>query len=213
MKKNAVLSFILACSLGFSTFSVFANEEKLVQADNSLDYFYDLNENDKILELPDGGFLYGSAIITDNEDSTITEAYDSLTDENSITVKEAREILKEQSNQIQVRGSNIPDVASKTITLDSNAEYKSSEFSGSGWRFGGYFFKAKSGTGTYLRWTSYKDGGMVGNYSEAIGTKNGTIQGTAIEKNQTQYISRGGSAMIYYTYSPVSGTHYYVVNK
>lgn len=213
MKKNTILVLTLVCSLGFCTSPIFATEENIVQTDDSSEYFYDLNENDKVLELSDGGFLYGSATITDNEDSSITETYDSLTDENSITVKEARIILKKQSNQNLARGANVPDVASKTITLDSNAEYKSSEFSGSGWRFGGYFFKAKSGTGTYLRWTSYKDGGRIGNYSEAIGTKNGTIQGTAIEKNQTQYVSRGGSAMIYYTYSPTNGTYYYVVNK
>lgn len=30
--------------------------------------------------------------------------------------------------------------------------------------------------------------------------------------NQTQYVSRGGSGMIYYTYSPLQGTYYYVVN-
>lgn len=76
----------------------------------------------------------------------------------------------------------------------------------------GIFFKASSGSGTYLRWTSYKDAGRVGNYSEAVGTKNGSLQGTVIGKNQTQYVSRGGSGMIYYTYSPIQGTYYYVVN-
>ena len=32
------------------------------------------------------------------------------------------------------------------------------------------------------------------------------------DENQTQYVSRGGSGMIYYTYSPLQGTYYYVVN-
>lgn len=45
-----------------------------------------------------------------------------------------------------------------------------------------------------------EDGGFL--YGEA----------TVIEKNQTQYVSRGGSGMIYYTYSPLQGTYYYVVN-
>lgn len=104
------------------------------------------------------------------------------------------------------------ELGAKTLTLKPNSHYQSSEFSGTGWRFGGYFFKASSGSGTYLRWTSYKDAGRIGNYSEAVGTKNGSLQGTVIEKNQTQYVSRGGSGMIYYTYSPLQGTYYYVVN-
>ena len=209
MKSKTLLALALVFSLGFCVSPVYAAQEN---PDISSEYFYDLKEEDKVLELPDGGFLYGSATVTDNEDSTITETYNSLTDENSITVKEARVLLNEETSNYLSRGANVPDVASKTITLKSGTHYQSSAFSGSGWRFGGYFFKAAPGTGTYLKWISYNDGGRVGNYTEATGTKNGTIQGTAIEKNKSQYVSRGGSAMIYYTYSPASGTYYYVVN-
>lgn len=175
--------------------------------------FGDLNDNDKVVELEDGGFLYGEATVTDENDPTFEPVeYNSFDDPNSITVKDAKKIIQEGSASNFARGSNVPDSSTKTLTLKPNSHYQSSEFSGTGWRFGGYFFKASSGSGTYLRWTSYKDAGRIGNYSEAVGTKNGSLQGTVIEKNQTQYVSRGGSGMIYYTYSPLQGTYYYVVN-
>ena len=137
MKSKILLALTLVFSLGFCVSPVYATQEN---PDISSEYFYDLKEEDKVLELPDGGFLYGSATVTDNEDSTITETYNSLTDENSITVKEARVLLNEETSNYLARGANVPDVASKTITLKSGAHYQSSAFSGSGWRFGGYFF-------------------------------------------------------------------------
>lgn len=209
MKYKTLLAFALVAALGFTTCSVFAEElgAKPVNQENTEVLFGDLNDNDKVVELEDGGFLYGEATVTDENDPT-----NSFDDPNSITVKDAKKIIQEGSASNFARGSNVPDSSTKTLTLKPNSHYQSSEFSGTGWRFGGYFFKASSGSGTYLRWTSYKDAGRIGNYSEAVGTKNGSLQGTVIEKNQTQYVSRGGSGMIYYTYSPLQGTYYYVVN-
>lgn len=193
MKYKTLLAFALVAALGFTTCSVFAEElgAKPVNQENTEVLFGDLNDNDKVVEPVE---------------------YNSFDDPNSITVKDAKKIIQEGSASNFARGSNVPDSSTKTLTLKPNSHYQSSEFSGTGWRFGGYFFKASSGSGTYLRWTSYKDAGRIGNYSEAVGTKNGSLQGTVIEKNQTQYVSRGGSGMIYYTYSPLQGTYYYVVN-
>lgn len=215
MKYKTFLAFALVAALGFTTCSVFAEElgAKPVNQENTEVLFGDLNDNDKVVELEDGGFLYGEATVTDENDPTFEPVeYNSFDDPNSITVKDAKKIIQEGSASNFARGSNVPDSSTKTLTLKPNSHYQSSEFSGTGWRFGGYFFKASSGSGTYLRWTSYKDAGRIGNYSEAVGTKNGSLQGTVIEKNQTQYVSRGGSGMIYYTYSPLQGTYYYVVN-
>lgn len=51
-------------------------------------------------------------------------------------------------------------------------------------------------------------------FAEELDTKPKSHENTEVllGKNQTQYVSRGGSGMIYYTYSPIQGTYYYVVN-
>ena len=51
--------------------------------------FGDLNDNDKVVELEDGGFLYGEATVTDENDPTFEPVeYNSFDDPNSITVKD-----------------------------------------------------------------------------------------------------------------------------
>ena len=216
MKLKKFVMLAMAGILSLTTSPVFAKDVRESFDNNAKveeTLFYNLKETDKVIELEDGGFLYGSATITDENDPDFEPIeYNSLTDPNSITVKEARTIIKDESNSNFSRGANVPDSSTKTVTLGANGAYQSSAFSGTGWRFGGKSFKAADSTGTYLRWTSKKDGGRVGNYSEAVGTKNGSLQGTIIEKDQTQYVSRGGSGMIYYTYSPAAGTTYYVIN-
>ena len=57
------------------------------------------------------------------------------------------------------------------------------------------------------------DGGRVGNYNEAYATKNGNLQGTAINAGQSLYVNRNGSAQIYYTYNPLPKTYYVVENR
>ena len=52
-----------------------------------------------------------------------------------------KKIIQEGSASNFARGSNVPDSSTKTLTLKPNSHYQSSEFSGTGWRFGGYFLK------------------------------------------------------------------------
>ena len=174
--------------------------------------FCDLEDDDLVLELPEGGYLFGEATI-ENDNGDVIGKYNSQTDDNSITVKEARELLfKErisEGNQISPKGSSIP---TSTITLASGASYTSSGFSGSGWRFSGYKFIASSGTGYYLLWCSIGDDGRVGNMTEAYSTLNGTIAGDCIYNGSYTYISKATLSQIYYTYNPISGTYYYVGN-
>ena len=157
MKYKTLLAFALVAALGFTTCSVFAEElgAKPVNQENTEVLFGDLNDNDKVVELEDGGFLYGEATVTDENDPTFEPVeYNSFDDPNSITVKDAKKIIQEGSASNFARGSNVPDSSTKTLTLKPNSHYQSSEFSGTGWTFGAYFFKASSGSGTYLRWTS-----------------------------------------------------------
>ena len=55
--------------------------------------FSDLDDTDKVLEMPNGGFLHGEAIVTDSDGSRIY--YNSNTDSNSKTVFETKSLLKE----------------------------------------------------------------------------------------------------------------------
>lgn len=98
MKYKTLLAFALVAALGFTTCSVFAEElgAKPVNQENTEVLFGDLNDNDKVVELEDGGFLYGEAYLQNGNE----EIYlNSETDSSAITVKEAKEIL--ESRQVE----------------------------------------------------------------------------------------------------------------
>lgn len=173
--------------------------------------FEGLDETDKVLELPDGGFLYGEAMDVDAEDETIVyESYNSQTDENSITVKEAVEIIQNEES-IQLRGSGLP---SQTRLLAAGAIYTSNTFSGSGWRFGGYYFKS-GGNGDWLKWHTFNDDGRVGDIGDATSVKNnaGSSRGMNLYVGYPQYLNTANGGLVYFTYNPKSGTYYRVENN
>lgn len=169
--------------------------------------FSNLKDSDKILVLPDGGFLHGEATITDTTTNEVVAHYNSETDSNSVSVSNLKDILN--NNNIPMPRRSTPP--NQSITLGNGGEYTSSPFSASGWRFGGYLFQSDPSTGPALLWASYKDSGIVGTETQAWNTLNsGTPIGEAI--------SAGGSTYIYYkacyyTFNPVSGSYYYVANK
>ena len=72
MKNKTLLAVALVAALGFTTCSVLAEEldTKPKSHENTEVLFGDLNDNDKVVELEDGGFLYGEATITDENDPT-----------------------------------------------------------------------------------------------------------------------------------------------
>ena len=112
MKNKTLLAVALVAALGFTTCSVFAEEldTKPKSHENTEVLFGDLNDNDKVVELEDGGFLYGEATITDENDPTFEPVeYNSFDDPNSITVKEAKKIILDGSASNFARGSNVPD--------------------------------------------------------------------------------------------------------
>lgn len=97
MKYKTLLAFALVAALGFTTCSVFAEElgAKPVNQENTEVLFGDLNDNDKVVELEDGGFLYGEATVTDENDPTFEPVeYNSFDDPNSITVKDAKKLYR-----------------------------------------------------------------------------------------------------------------------
>lgn len=173
--------------------------------------FEGLEETDKVLELSDGGFLYGKAKDVDAEDETIVYAsYNSETDQNSITVKEAVEIIQ-NDECIQTRGAGLP---SQTRLLAAGAVYTSNTFSGSGWRFGGYYFKS-GGNGDWLKWSTFNDDGRVGDIGDATSVKNnaGSSRGMNLYVGYPQYLNTANGGLVYFTYNPKSGTYYRVENN
>lgn len=107
------------------------------------------------------------------------------------------------------RSANPPTV---TLTLDAGASRLSNKFSGSGWRFAGNLYKAEKSTGEYLSWASRGDAGVIGSKKQAQKTKKiGTPFGNALYDNGYSVAFPG--AKTYYTYNPVSGSKYFVINE
>lgn len=213
MTKRFKIGLSLLLAFTIFNWNIYAQQEENVTEDKYLasSIFAQLDDDEKILPLPDGGYLYGQATISDSEDTTIVlEEYDSETDTSSITVKEAKEdFLNSSDNNIQTRAATVPTT---NWVLANGAAYQSGKFSGSGWRFGGYRFYPADGTGYYLLWTAYGDDGRVGNTWEATQTLNGTISGTEIYNQSPKYVNKGTLGQIFYTYNPVQNSYYVVAN-
>lgn len=202
--------------IGMSMIPVHAADyHEPVSADPIDSMFENLEDSDSVLHLPQGGYLHGTCEVYDaSSPDTLIATYDSQNNPASITVRQAKKEMKaSRSSGISTYGANPPGTDT-LLVLKYGADYTSEPFSASGWRFGGKQFKAASGSGgDYLRWTSYVDGGRVGNYNEAYATKNsGTIQGTALEAGVSVWNSEGNLGQIYYTYNPLAGTYYNVAN-
>lgn len=181
------------------------------------DSFEGLDETDLVLEMPEGGFLYGEAIEYSTDDpNTVIANYNSETDPNSVTVAEAKAILKEDAaikeHEVEVYGAT-PPTADRLRQLPYGSRYVSTIFTGNGWRFADVQWKAGPNSGgEYLRWSSLVDGGRVGSYGEAYATYTGSLQGTAINVNSWVWNTEYGQGQIYYTFNPISGTQYVVEN-
>lgn len=220
MNKLKMLSILgVICCLPFTSLIVNAadyHESYETDYENMVDGMFEgLDEDALVLEMPEGGFLYGQCTDYDANNPTIVLGeYDSETDKNSITVSEAKEKLLSEINEggIELFGATPPE--SNTLrTLNYGDVYTSKPFSGSGWRFSNLQFKPASGTGKYLRWSSYVDSGRVGNYNEGYATKyGGSEQGTSVKAGATIWNSEDGLGQIYYTYNPIAGTYYVVAN-
>ena len=179
--------------------------------------FSGLDDNESVIELPNGGFIYGNGdvMIFDYLDYiegklVPIETYDLKKDINKITVEDAKQQLYIAKDIPMTRGSSVP---TQVMQLSAGQIYISKAFSGSGWRFSGYQFVADPNTGYYLKWTTYIDDGRVGSASYANDTLRGQTHGIEIYKGQPKYISYGPNGQIYYTYNPINGTYYRVENN
>lgn len=201
-------------------------EVHALESENLLDYheniindmFFDLSSSDKVLKMPYNGYLFGQAKVVDAENPEIIYAtYDSGTDKKSITVSQAKKDLldnvKNNKYNIEPKGAGLP---SQVMVLASGSSYRSNAFSGSGWRFGGYYIQAGSGTSGILQWKSYIDSGLVGDSGEAQQTLNypGSPVGYPVYPggyyNAHTKMNGWYKNLVYYTNDPKNGTYYTV---
>lgn len=227
MKKRLLcLSVLLGGMILSSVSTVSASETQY-------DLFVGYSENEKVLEMPNGGYLFGEAELVDatsfneltQDYDIVYESYNSKTDPKAITVAEAKEDILEEiasnENAVESRhgGSNIPDITKSTIVLKNKASYSSTNFSGSGWQFSRYAFLSEASTGDYLLWNAIIDSGIVGSANQAIETKQASnqgviqAQGTAVYPGTPQYVTRGRNPMIFYSYNPATNSRFRVENK
>lgn len=179
--------------------------------------FSGLDDNESVIELPNGGYIYGNGEVKifdylDYIEGKLVpiETYDLNKDINKITIEDAKQQLYIAKDIPMTRGSSVP---TQVMQLSAGQIYISKAFSGSGWRFSGYQFVADPNTGYYLKWTTYIDDGRVGSASYANDTLRGQTHGIEIYKGQPKYISYGPNGQIYYTYNPINGTYYRVENN
>ncbi|MBJ0343151.1 hypothetical protein JFK36_12105, partial [Enterococcus faecalis] len=118
MKKIVGVSVGLLMMLTFGNV-VYAAEKEVISDPEQYasQYFADFEEKDKVLALPEGGFLKGEAKIVSMDNPDIIQgSYNSETDPTSVSVTEAKKIVAEkfknniETTPIMPRGAFPPDV-------------------------------------------------------------------------------------------------------
>lgn len=182
--------------------------------------FEGLSDNKLVVVYPDGSISYTDNVYADYSTQELNQKAATIK-----TVSEAKEYLKGQfsdeplnSNSATMERAALPHWNKKE--LRAGEHYRSQAFSGRGWRFSGYAFYPKYGTGGYLYYRSIGDDGRVGNFNDAMSTAvSGGNYGTPLYKREGWKaiwigidLTNGNNAKGYYTYNPISGSVYEVHN-
>lgn len=206
--------FRILCFLVFAVLSALVVNFKSASAAEMKDITSNIEstikDSDLAVKLPNGGYVIGdgTATITE-EDGTKTEVNAKTTNFPVMTIKEMKEDM--QRPQKTPRRDSPP---TSVLTLDVNEHYVSSNFSGSGWRYGGYYFKPINGSGDYLLWETYVDAGRAGDGDDL--THNflqGWLTGMPLSVGHPKYVTGIGYSTAYFTFNPKNGTHYMVSNS
>lgn len=213
MKKLMILVVFTSMGILFSQNAYAAEFREPTQVEDNVEkeewidgLFQDIDPSDKVIVLPDGGWLHGEATVTyeDAKGESVVEL-NSETDKNAVTVEVVKEVLTDKlekgelttnNNNPMLRGASVPKAE---YTLKMMASYESNIFAVDGWLFSGYRFSPAANTGAYLRWVSHGDSGMVGRSTDAASTLNGRLSGRLLNANTYTYVE--GSHMIYYSYN------------
>ncbi|MCB5954436.1 hypothetical protein [Enterococcus sp. CWB-B31] len=152
----------------------------ILESGDDSEIFFGVSDTDKVVELPDGAFLYGQAVVTTNNQET---EIDSENDSEAILVEEAREILEERAEKAgNVQGPVLARGVTPTFThvlLKYGARGTGTFPSGIGWHSISCVYQSTDG-GPYTRWETLGDSAMVGTATQATRTFNGTLSGTAL---------------------------------
>lgn len=245
MKKIKMIAFALLITfLTIPTNNTYASEN--AKAENNLpdtmkfstesfeteqyieDIFSGMNDSDKVLEAPRGGYFSGEGDINGYDESgNLIITHNVETDPNSITVAEAKEKIAssaENKSMLNLPMFGLRGATPPTVVYELRAEqsYKSDDFSGSGWRYSGYKFLPSAGTGSFLRWNTFNDDAkvMMGYESWLIsmGAANPNNVGQPIYRGYTYWkswteIANGAvQPQVYFTFNPVRGSYYIVAN-
>lgn len=165
-----------------------------------------LKDSDYVLAFNDGGYISnkdGSANFSSEQISTMGGTIH--------TVKEFKQILKtipmiDGQPRYAERGASAP---AKSFVLMANQSYTSQAFSGKGWRYSGYSFHPVNATGSYLKWETFIDSGVV------VTRTHGDVsiypgQSKMIFSDALRGTYQWGS--YYKTYNPIPGSYYRVSN-
>lgn len=192
-----------------------------------------VSASEKAIELPGGGFLFGSGTFDGRDASGKRFTLDPATTKYKVTtVGQAREDDKKVSSSQTTAQNNLfgtsriavssGGVLSRTTTSNyfyglKDGQGYSEEMGGTGWRFAKYVFYSNSNSGPYLLWTASRDTGIVGNVPEANQTWiYNSPKGIRLSAGSSQYFNSGydyNSMKTFYSYNPAASSYYEVVNR
>ncbi|WP_086350910.1 hypothetical protein [Candidatus Enterococcus clewellii] len=215
--KKVMLIVLLGVGISISNSQVEAAEYKELEAAPKMTAveaaFAGLEDTDKVVQLPDGTFLYGEATIGEvgiHRNSSVT--VNSETAENAVTVEEAKNILEEHKDKV-------PDKPMLRGVV-SSFNYKGLRY---GARVSGYFsrntgwnslntvYQSTEG-GSFLRYYSGYDSARVGSAQQALQTFSGIISGSIVSAGKYQYFSGINTMYTYYPRDPGQWQSYQIVN-
>ena len=188
-----------------------------------------LDTSDPAVQIPGGGYLMGEGEFTivdsNGEETTIdpkNTSYKVTTTGQALKDLQKQSINNSEKNskvtsRIMLPNNNTSSrtkIATSKITLKNNQGYSESLI-GNGWRFASHIFSPSSGTGGYLKWTSIGDSGRVmdlddNSHFEFQHWVMGTVLNNGVPRMFQGKIDYWAT---YYSYSPLPGSYYYVINQ
>lgn len=230
MKNKLMLGTAVLLSVGICKGMTTVSAD--VKTDNYVDYiveqqFEGWQDTDKVLEV-DGGYLKGRMhlgkpdVVNGEYDLSKLQVIDSNNSDKAITVAEAKKVAKiqflkdyEDSQNpirplldISLRGAS-PSGTYKG--MGPNDTYHSAAFTASGWRFAEAMYYNSYHKGGSLIWSSSPDTGYVGSDTLAWQVYNTGIGSGTVVNSSAKAVNVGADGfMTYYTYSPISGTRFFV---
>lgn len=230
MRNKVILGTAVLLAVGFCKGVTTVSAD--VKTDDYADYiveqqFEGWQDTDKVLEV-DGGYLKGRMylgkpdVVNGEYDLSKLQVIDSNNSDKAITVSEAKKDAKVQFLKDYEESQNpirpLLDMSTRGAApsgnykgMGPNDTYHSAAFTASGWRFAEAIYYNSYRSGGPLIWASSPDTGYVGSESVAWNVYNtGSGAGTVVNSSAKAVNVGGDGFMTYYTYSPISGTQYFV---